>query len=142
MNVLCSDLETNARTKEEFMMKRCKARIQGYFYDSRAGVRKNTYYKTNVKAKRLLEQLFNEFSVYLKSNGYFGWYFDRKQTEYESYCKSEDGTFECQGLWNIDKCAYDFQSSDHRINPYSSREARILFGMWNLDHRLVVHMSP
>lgn len=44
----------------------------------------------------------------------------------------ERGQFRCQGLWNRERCAY--AADEHRINPYASREAAILFQIWNLDH--------
>ncbi|XP_037068446.1 DNA fragmentation factor subunit beta-like [Pollicipes pollicipes] len=42
------------------------------------------------------------------------------------------GTFACQGEFAAERCGYD----DHRVNPYSSREQRIVFSTWNLDHRI------
>lgn len=42
------------------------------------------------------------------------------------------GRFRCQGLWNEPKCGY--AADEHSINPYASREAAILFQIWNLDH--------
>lgn len=48
-----------------------------------------------------------------------------------SLCDSA-GRFRCQGLWNELRCGY--AASEHSINPYASREAAILFQIWNLDH--------
>ncbi|XP_026469451.1 DNA fragmentation factor subunit beta-like [Ctenocephalides felis] len=42
------------------------------------------------------------------------------------------GKFSCQGAWNKVCCVY----GDHVINPYISREYRILFQTWNLDHQV------
>lgn len=52
----------------------------------------------------------------------------------------ERGQFRCQGLWNRERCAYAAagdgggDGDGHFINPYASREAAILFQIWNLDH--------
>lgn len=50
---------------------------------------------------------------------------------FNSYC-DETGKFTCQGKWELSGCP---ASDGHVINPYSSRESRILFSTWNLDHR-------
>jgi hypothetical protein len=34
-----------------------------------------------------------------------------------------------QGPFDLDSCM-----SKHSINPYGSRESRVLFSTWNLDH--------
>jgi len=46
------------------------------------------------------------------------------------------GIFSCHGNWNSDKCTYD-----HKINPYSTREALILFQIFNLDHQIEISRS-
>lgn len=33
------------------------------------------------------------------------------------------------------------QKKIHEINPYRSREERIVFSTWNLDHRLVINIT-
>nr|CAD7596661.1 unnamed protein product [Timema genevievae] len=45
------------------------------------------------------------------------------------------GEFQCQGRWDRPECPYN-ESSRHVINPYCSKEARVLFQIWNLDHRI------
>nr|CAD7570019.1 unnamed protein product [Timema californicum] len=45
------------------------------------------------------------------------------------------GEFQCQGRWDRPECLYN-ESSRHVINPYCSKEARVLFQIWNLDHRI------
>ena len=58
------------------------------------------------------------------------------------------GNFLCEGKYNNDNgCSYNksistcdkddadlFNSLGHKINPYESAEARIMFSTWNLDH--------
>ncbi|CAH1285284.1 unnamed protein product [Diabrotica balteata] len=48
----------------------------------------------------------------------------------KSICDRQ-GTFQCQGRWDKEQCLY---SPTHSINPYLSRESRIIFQTWNLDH--------
>nr|CAD7261019.1 unnamed protein product [Timema shepardi] len=47
----------------------------------------------------------------------------------------DKGEFQCQGRWDRPECLYN-ESSRHVINPYCSKEARVLFQIWNLDHRI------
>ncbi|KAK7883994.1 hypothetical protein WMY93_027117 [Mugilogobius chulae] len=61
---------------------------------------------------------------------YNGAYFDRSEEEKSRLC-TEQGWFTCQGSFDESLCA-----SLHSINPYSSRESRVLFSTWNLDHRI------
>lgn len=46
------------------------------------------------------------------------------------------GNFNCHGSWDSDNCTYD-----HNINPYSTREALILFQIFNLDHQIEISRS-
>lgn len=55
-------------------------------------------------------------------------YFDRTARPDERLCDM-NGLFQCEGPYDEDKC-----SGFHFINPYASREARIIFSTWNLDH--------
>nr|CAD7392670.1 unnamed protein product [Timema cristinae] len=48
---------------------------------------------------------------------------------------NDRGEFQCQGRWDRPECPYN-ESSRHVINPYCSKEARVLFQIWNLDHRI------
>lgn len=50
-----------------------------------------------------------------------------------SLCNAR-GDFRCHGVWSDVVCHY----TDHSINPYGSREAAIMFQMWNLDHRVEI----
>lgn len=74
----------------------------------------------------------------LTEDDYFGCYFDRSRckvsgdTPLKCLC-DEIGTFTCKGMWNSKACAYE---PKHTINPYATRESRILFQTWNLDHRI------
>ncbi len=66
----------------------------------------------------------------LHSNDYNGEYFVRSAKK--GVC-DELGWFKCEGKFNTDIC-----TEFHSINPYASKEARIVFSTWNLDHVLVL----
>lgn len=52
-----------------------------------------------------------------------------------SLCNSF-GNFDCHGFWNATSCSYE-----HKINPYASREAVVLFQIYNLDHQVEISRS-
>lgn len=106
------------------MFRRAQDRIRTYFYKTREELLKNpSLLQANVRF--LIEELRNR----LKIAQFHGYYFDRRWPT-KSLCDSK-GDFVCQGRWDRDKCLYVPQ---HRINPYASREGRIVFQTWNLDH--------
>ncbi|XP_074027530.1 DNA fragmentation factor subunit beta-like [Leptinotarsa decemlineata] len=120
-------LNTNSKTKEEYMFRRAQDRIRTYFYKTRDELRNKEIPQNEFR------ELFIELDAKLKLNKYHGCYFDRANAGNEdmrSICDSS-GTFQCQGRWNKERCLYN---PTHSINPYLSREARIIFQTWNLDH--------
>lgn len=124
-------LDTRAQTKEKFMFLRSQDRIRGYLYKTCDDVRKSEIYKNNNGGARLfLDELFAKFKKHLQDNQYFGCLFDRSEKRGKSLC-DDRGEFHCQGRWDKSDCLYQL---DHRINPYESREARVVFSTWNLDH--------
>lgn len=162
-------LETKSITKEEFMYRRAQDRIRGYFYKTKSDIIKSEIYINNINCRIRLDQLFkgikylffiffftyqsnlslsnyellilfnnififSDLNYFLKFCDYNGKYFDRK---YGILC-SKSGEFSCQGKWNIKRCKYE---TEHLINPYISREMRILFSTWNLDHRYYRYYS-
>ena len=84
---------------------------------------------TNLEA---LQTIVTKFQEELKENDYNGHYFARSSIREDnpSYC-DDKGWFHCEGLFDQDAC----ENESHMINPYGSREQRILFSTWNLDHR-------
>lgn len=149
-------LETNAKTKEEFMSKKAQDRIRGYFYKFQDDVRKSVIYKTSQVHRISLTDCLEKFKTRLADNFYFGCYFDRRfagkdftdcgsagkkpklrvtkikdESLQSSFC-NHDGLFTCDGLWNMNHCLYN---TEHTINPYLNRESRVIFSTWNLDHR-------
>lgn len=165
-----SDLETNSKSKDEYMYRKSQDRIRGYFYKFRDDLRKSKVYMTSPKCRKIIENCLNFFKNQLKKDGYFGCYFDRRRASSTEFGESEspkkkqkcesnkiiekisenqsmplptydtssycDGTgrFACQGRWAVSDCEF---SGQHKINPYLTREARIIFSTWNLDHRSV-----
>ncbi|RZC34378.1 DFF40 domain containing protein, partial [Asbolus verrucosus] len=117
-------LDTNAKTKEDYMFRRAQDRIRTYYYKTREELLKNP----TVPQDRL-RSLVSDLHGRLKLVKFNGGYFDRRD-RVNSICNLE-GVFTCQGRWNKDKCLY---SPQHTINPYVSREGRIVFQTWNLDH--------
>ncbi|XP_026277198.1 DNA fragmentation factor subunit beta [Frankliniella occidentalis] len=135
-------LETLACTKEDFMFKRSQERIRGYLYKSQDDIKKSSLYIKDSKARAKLDATFNCFKTWLKKVCHFGCYFSRHYSSHEgnmkSYCDG-NGQFQCQGKWNEKNCLHidnAVGNSKHFINPYESKEARIVFSTWNLDHRI------
>ncbi|KAK2720819.1 DNA fragmentation factor subunit beta-like [Artemia franciscana] len=117
---------TVARTKEEFMFKRCQDRIRGYLRSFVMQLKEHS----EIACMDYFVVLFKER---LKCNMYHGHFFDRSAVDRERYC-DESGDFPCQGEeyvpnLNQKSCCYT-----HIINPYDSKESRVLFSTWNLDH--------
>ncbi|XP_065204295.1 DNA fragmentation factor subunit beta isoform X2 [Planococcus citri] len=130
------DLETYAETKEDFMRKRSRGRIQKYLYNTREAIKNSPLYCN--ETKKNLDTVFSEFHAKLKRDDFFGGYFDRSDNTGKSMC-DKIGEFPCQGLWNKENCSYlgnELGNLQHKINPYASRENRVIFSMWNLDHRI------
>ncbi|XP_072395922.1 DNA fragmentation factor subunit beta [Diabrotica undecimpunctata] len=122
-------LSTTAKTKEDYMFRRAQDRIRSYYYRTKdeIGNRKDV-------PQTAVRELFLEIEARLKLNKYHGYYFNRANSgnsdDMKSICDRQ-GTFQCQGRWDKEQCLY---SPTHSINPYLSRESRIIFQTWNLDH--------
>lgn len=113
------------------MFRRAQDRIRSYFYKTRADLLKMEDLPANH-----LNRLLDELQKRLKKLDYFGCYFDRSYNTGDQKMTSicdETGTFLCQGRWNKEICLY---KPVHSINPYSTKEERIIFQIWNLDHRI------
>ncbi|PSN57344.1 DNA fragmentation factor subunit beta [Blattella germanica] len=120
-------------TKEEFMARRSQDRIRGYLYKTKDEVKKSQDYQTEPELRKQFTNAFGEMTLQLKHDHYFGGYFDRKSQSVR-LC-DDSGDFFCNGRWNVDRCQYnDSIHGRHIINPYASREARIVFSTWNFDH--------
>lgn len=110
------------------MFRRAQDRIRAYYYKTKEELLKKDFPQDKIM------YLLNELSARLKNVKYFGCYFDRKggtgDTQLKSLC-DRNGVFTCQGRWDKEMCLY---TPVHQINPYTSREERIIFQTWNLDH--------
>lgn len=131
-------LEPSEKTKEQSMSKRVKERMRGYYYKTKSALQSSELYihTKNGRGKKLIDQFLLDLRKLLESNKYNEGYFNRSNKNL-SMC-NENGLFQCGGLWNSDKCSYD---GEHVINPYRSREERIIFQTWNLDHKIELSRS-
>lgn len=121
------------------MSKRVKDRMRGYYYKTKSALQASELYvhSRNWRGKKLIDQFLLDLRKLLESNKYNETYFNRKANEDDRLC-DEKGLFVCNGLWNNNKCEYE---GEHTINPYRSREERIIFQTWNLDHRIELSRS-
>ncbi|XP_040922202.1 DNA fragmentation factor subunit beta [Toxotes jaculatrix] len=119
-------IDARFKTKSAYMKFNCESRIRGYMKEV------DDASKTIQKAKVRAEFLKTSKSLVemLKTARYNGCYFDRTEKEPDRLC-TQEGWFTCQGSFDQDVC-----QSLHSINPYGSRESRIVFSTWNLDHRI------
>ncbi|XP_058498829.1 DNA fragmentation factor subunit beta isoform X2 [Solea solea] len=119
-------IDTRFKTKSAYMKFNCESRIRGYMKEVDDAT------KTIQKAKDRAEflEMSKCLADMLKAAKYNGCYFDRTEKERNRLC-TQEGWFTCQGPFDQDMC-----QSLHSINPYGSRESRIVFSTWNLDHRI------
>ncbi|XP_061591041.1 DNA fragmentation factor subunit beta [Cololabis saira] len=119
-------VDTRFKTKSAYMKSNCESRIRGYMKevdDASKNIQKAKVREEFLKTSKSLVEM-------LKTARYNGSYFDRTEKEPNRLCTRE-GWFTCQGAFDQKVC-----QSLHSINPYGSRESRIIFSTWNLDHRI------
>ncbi|KDR15630.1 DNA fragmentation factor subunit beta [Zootermopsis nevadensis] len=125
--------ESRSATKEEFMARRSQDRIRGYMYKTQDDLKKSEAYQNDQICQKKLTEALQEMNLRLKANKYFRDYFDRSAVS-DRLCDSA-GTFQCKGRWDLPRCRYKgVVTNHHMINPYASRESRIVFSTWNFDH--------
>lgn len=117
----------NFKTKEQAMKKSAKGRVRGYLNHSKDFINNSDVDTASRKALLILLDVFRQE---LKNNRYFEDYFARSASSSARMC-DESGWFTCGGRYSEDEC-----EQMHRINPYGTKDARILFKTWNLDHRI------
>jgi len=126
-------IDSRSATKEEFMGRRSKERIRGYVNKTKDDLIKSETYKNDQMCRKKLTEALQKMNFQLKADKYFGGYFDRSVAS-ERLCDSV-GNFNCRGRWDVSECRYTgVAAKNHMINPYASREARIVFSTWNFDH--------
>lgn len=125
--------ESRSGTKEEFMARRSQDRIRGYMYKTQDDLKKSEAYQNDQMCRKKLTEALQEMNLQLKAHKYFRGYFDRSAVS-DRLCDSA-GTFQCKGRWDLSHCRYKGVAANHHvINPYASRESRIVFSTWNFDH--------
>lgn len=113
------------------MSRRAQDRIRSYYYKTK----EELLHAPHLPANKL-NALLAELQTKLKLNKYHGHLFDRNAAVGDSNLKAlcdKDGSFYCDGRWDKEFCLY---VPRHSINPYTSREERIIFQTWNLDHQI------
>jgi hypothetical protein len=126
-------IESRSATKEEFMARRSQDRIRGYMHKTQDDLKKSEIYQNDRVCRQKLTEALQKMNIQLKEHKYFGGYFDRSALS-ERLCDGI-GNFQCRGRWDLSQCRYKgIEASQHTINPYISREARIVFSTWNFDH--------
>lgn len=115
------------------MFRRSQDRIRTYYYRTRdeLSARVRTTGGSGGDRIVVLQMLLQALQKKLRAHRYNGGYLDRSATG-ERLCDA-GGEFVCGGRWDRERCTY---APPHAINPYASREERIVFGTWNLDHRI------
>ncbi|KAM7410976.1 hypothetical protein PAMA_021104 [Pampus argenteus] len=119
-------IDTRFKTKSAYMKFNCENRIRGYMKEVDDAAKAPQVAKVRAEFLKTSKSL----AEMLKSARYNGCYFDRTEKEPNRLC-TQEGWFTCQGSFDLEAC-----QSLHSINPYSSRESRIVFSTWNLDHRI------
>lgn len=124
------DLNTGAKNKEEFMFRNSQSRIRGYLARAEQQIKE---LGGTAKEKELLALVLDQFRKLLRENSFHGHLFQRTAEPDKRIC-DKSGLFRCEGRYVEKSCSYDSGIQAHEINPYQSRETRILFSTWNLDH--------
>lgn len=83
-------IPSNITTKEEVMARRSQDRIRGYFYKTKEECLKSNIYRTNAKARELLEQTLTIFQHILIGMDYFSSLFNRKWENRHDIVRKQD----------------------------------------------------
>ena len=81
------------------------------------------------QSRKKLLAILDNFRAELKTVHHFEDIFDRSSDADCRIC-DEEGWFHCEGPYNENSCR-----KYHTINPYATRDCRVFFKTWNLDHR-------
>jgi len=126
------DLNTGAKNKEEFMFRNSQSRIRGYLARAEQQLKELGGGGTAAE-KAAFAAVLDTFRNMLRENSYHGHLFQRTAEAEKRIC-DDSGLFRCEGRYVEKLCPYSSGIQVHEINPYQSRESRILFSTWNLDH--------
>ncbi|XP_016069015.1 PREDICTED: DNA fragmentation factor subunit beta [Miniopterus natalensis] len=116
-------LESRFRDKSSYLRFSCESRIRSYLREASSHSS-----MVGAQAREAYVCILDAMGQKLRAARYNGSYFDRGAKAGGRLCTPE-GWFSCQGPFDMASCA-----SKHSINPYGSRESRVLFSTWNLDH--------
>jgi hypothetical protein len=120
-------------TKEKYMSSNSEGRIRNYMHKATAYVKKSDTYRQVQTCRNKLKEALKRMNSKLEADKYIGGYFDRSIAS-ERLCDSV-GNFKCKGRWDVTECRYKGDAgNDHMINPYASKETRIVFSTWTFDH--------
>lgn len=113
--------------------------MRGYYYKTKTALHSSDLYvhSKNSITKKIIDQFLLDLKKTLEAVKYNEGYFNRKIERNLRLC-TDSGLFECGGLWNNTKCSYN---GEHIINPYRSREERLIFQTWNFDHKIELSRS-
>ncbi|XP_078095237.1 DNA fragmentation factor subunit beta isoform X2 [Mustelus asterias] len=118
-------LNSRFKTKSDYMNFNCQRRMRSYLTEVKNHADK---LEGDIKINYCL--FVKNLERHLRQNKCNGCYFDRRENYNNRLCTPQ-GWFTCQGAFDEDSCSFI-----HSINPYGSREKRIEFSTWNLDHRI------
>lgn len=59
------------------MRRKAQDRIKGYFYKTKDELTKSSLYRSNIKARQIIDELLDDFFLFLNGVEYFGCLFDR-----------------------------------------------------------------
>lgn len=85
-----SNIESRKATKEEIMRSKARDRIKGYFYKTKDELTKSRIYQVNAAARKLVDDLLNDFFILLSGADFFECLFDRSHEKKQLAPKISD----------------------------------------------------
>lgn len=70
-------IDSKITTKEEVMRRKAQDRIKGYFYKTKDELTKSLVYRSQPKARQVIDDLLSDFFLFLNGVDYFNCLFDR-----------------------------------------------------------------
>jgi len=120
-------LQFSCTTKTGAMKRNAKQRVRGYLSKAKE-------LESSMKSKAARSKFVDILSLFrkmLEKDGFFEVYFDRSSKNVKTRFCDGKGWFTCGGAHDQKNCSHR-----HSINPYGSKETRVLFSTWNLDHQI------
>lgn len=128
-------------TKEKVMCRRSQDRIRGYFYKTKDDLVKSEIYRTNKKARNLIDDILETFRNLLNGVDYFASYFDRSHSNKHELIKSKSLVDHVDGetprkkvKQNIQKILNKHEIIEQFCVSLCTDEGEFLcHGLWNSD---------